>query len=308
MRIVQGLDFRPLFSGPTAVAAGNFDGLHLGHQKILRSLVERAAGDGLRSVVLTFSPHPEKVLGRSQIAMIQTIDQRLAGLRSAGVQAVLLAPFNRTFAELPVADFVEQVLVRSLRAREVVVGEDFRFGRHRRGDVRSLRLWGSKLGFHVRPVPPVVKGGRVVSSSLIRRLLAAGRVDKAGAFLGRPYAITGTVVGGAARGRALGFPTANLWSENEIIPRGVFITTTVVGGREHPSVTNIGSRPTFGCGPQSIETFLLDFDGSLHRCRLELRFIKSLRSERAFASRAALVGQIGRDVQAARRYFGARHG
>jgi riboflavin kinase / FMN adenylyltransferase len=303
MQVVHGLDFSRLFPGPAAVAAGNFDGLHLGHQKILRFLVERARRQELRSVVLTFSPHPERVLGRSQIAMIQTLEQRLEGFRSFGVQAVLVAPFTRTFAGLAVSDFVERILAGSLGAREIIVGEDFRFGRGRRGDIGSLKLAGSKLGFRVHPVKPVRRRGRVVSSSLIRELLVDGAVDEAAVFLGRPYEVEGRVVGGSARGRTLGFPTANVLPENEIIPAGVFLTSTVIRGHEHPSVTNIGTRPTFGCGPLRIETFLLDYRGNLYRRRVRLRFIRKLRPERTFPSREALVAQIRSDVRAARLYF-----
>jgi len=303
MLIVRDLDFRPLFGGPTAVAAGNFDGLHLGHQKILRSLVERARREKLRSVVLTFSPHPEKVLGGRQIAMIQTLAQRLEGFRRSGVQAVLVAPFTRTFAGLSVTDFIERVLVGSLGARDIVVGEDFRFGSGRRGDIRSLKLAGGSLSFRVHTVSPVRKSGVVVSSSRIRQLLAEGAVEQAAVFLGRPYEIAGRVVGGSARGRTLGFPTANVGAENEIIPAGVFLTSTVVGGKEHPSVTNIGTRPTFGCGPLRIETFLLNFRGDLYRRRVGLRFLSKLRPERAFPSRESLVSQIRSDVLAAVRYF-----
>jgi riboflavin kinase/FMN adenylyltransferase len=303
MRVVEGLDFRPLFSGPTAVAAGNFDGLHLGHQKILRFLVERARRGGLRSVVLTFSPHPERVLGRKKIEMIQTIGQRLEGIRGFGVEAVVVAPFNRTFAGLSVVDFVNQVLVRSLRARAVVVGDNFRFGRNRKGNVRSLRRWGQESGFEVYPIPAVVRGGRVVSSSLIRRLLKAGRLGRAADYLGRQYEIAGTVVAGVERGRSLGFPTANLRADNEILPQGVFITRTLVGAAEYPSVTNVGNRPTFGCGPLHVETFIFGFGGNLYRRRVRLRFIERLRPERTFASRDALVSQIRRDILAAERFF-----
>ncbi len=303
MQVVRGLDFRPLFSGPAAVAAGNFDGLHLGHQKILRRLVAQARRENLRSVVLTFSPHPEKVLGKGEIAMIQTLPQRLAGLRGQGIQAVLVAPFTRTFAGLAVRDFVGRVLVGSLAARDIVVGEDFRFGRGRRGDIRALELWGRRLGFRVHPVPSVIRRGRVVSSSFIRQLLADGRVGEAASLLGRPYEIIGRVVGGSARGRTLGFPTANIRPENEILPGGVFLTLTVVGGREYPSVTNIGTRPTFGCGPLRIETFLLNYRGSLYRRSVGLRFLKKLRPERAFPSRESLVEQIRADVHQAERFF-----
>ncbi|OGD20117.1 MAG: riboflavin biosynthesis protein RibF [Candidatus Aminicenantes bacterium RBG_16_63_16] len=303
MQVVRELDFRPLFGGRTAVAAGNFDGLHLGHQKILRFLVERARRESLRAVVLTFSPHPEKVLGRSQTAMIQTLPQRLEGFRSAGVQAVLVAPFTRTFAGLSVTDFIERVLVGSLGARDIIIGSDFRFGRGRLGGIRDLKIAGRGADFRVHPVSPVRRRGRVVSSSHIRQLLAAGAVEEAAVFLGHPYEIVGRVVGGSARGRTLGYPTANLKPENEIIPAGVFLTSTVVGGKEHPSVTNIGTRPTFGCGPVRVETFLLNYRGDLYRRRVGLRFIRKLRSERAFPSAESLAGQIRSDVRAAGRYF-----
>ena len=305
MQVVRELDFHRLFAGPTAVAAGNFDGLHLGHQKILRTLVEHARRGGLRPVVLTFSPHPERVLGRNQIAMIQTLAQRLDGFRSAGVQAVVLAPFTRAFAGLPEDDFIGRVLVGALGAREVIIGRDFRFGSGRRGGVRSLTAAGKKAGFGVHPVPPVCRGGRVVSSSRLRRLLAAGAVGEAAALLGRPYEITGRVVGGSERGRTMGFPTANLLPDNEIIPPGVFVTETLVGGQAHASVTNVGRRPTFGGGPLGVETFLLDFRGSLYRRRVGLRFIKRLRDERSFSGPGPLVDQIRRDVRAARRLLGA---
>jgi len=308
MRVLCRLDFKPMFSGQTAVAAGNFDGLHLGHRKILRSLVEQAARRGLKPVVLTFSPHPEKVLGRRNIEMIQTIDQRLEGLRGFGVAAVLVAPFNATFAGLSIGDFVDHVLVRSLRTKLVVVGEDFRFGRKREGDVRSLRARGERATFEVLAVPPMVRGGRTVSSSLIRSLLAAGCVGPAAGYLGHAYEISGTVVRGDARGRTIGFPTANLDTENEILPPGVFLTMALVGAREVPSLTNIGSRPTFGCGPLRVETYLFGYRGDLYRKRLRLRFVKRLRGERTFASREALARQIARDAAAAKKYFGAQRG
>lgn len=304
MQVVRGLDFRPLFSRPTVVAAGNFDGLHLGHREILRRLAEQAGRQRLMSVVLTFSPHPERVLGRKKIAMIQTSAQRLEGLREFAIQAVVIAPFTRTFAGLSVGSFVDRILVGTLGAREIVVGENFRFGRGRRGDIQTLRLWGEKRGFGVHPVPAVVKSGRVVSSSLIRQLLAGGRVVEAADFLGRPYEITGRVVGGSARGRTLGFPTANVSPDNEILPAGVFVTTTVVDGREQRSVTNIGTRPTFGYGPVRVETFLLDYRGNLYRRRVRLRLLKRLRPERTFPTRESLVEQIRSDVREARRFFG----
>lgn len=237
--------------------------------------------------------------------MIQTLGQRLQGIRNSGVQAVLVASFNRTFAGLSVGAFVENILVSTLDARIVVVGEDFRFGRNRRGGVENLRSWGKRCGFKVHSIPAVVKSGRAVSSSLIRRLLLSGRVDRAQVYLGRPYEIVGRVVRGAARGRSLGFPTANLRTDNEILPEGVFVTIAAINGEEYPAVTNIGFRPTFGCDSLHIETFLLDRREILYRRTVRLRFLKKLRPERTFSTAGALVEQIQMDIAAARGFFQA---
>lgn len=303
MKVLRGLHERPAFPGGTIVAIGNFDGLHLGHQRILRFLVEKAQEKGLVSLVLTFSPHPERVLGGGRIAMIQTLEQRLAGIRSAGVQAVLLASFDRTFAGLTSAEFVDRVIVSSLRAKEVVVGENFRFGRSRQGDVDDLRRFGQKLGFAVSPIPSAVRNGKVVSSSLIRRLLDEGRVSAANTLLGHPYEIGGQVVRGSGRGRGLGFPTANIQTPNEILPRGVYLTAADILGRSYPSLTNIGHRPTFGGGRLQVETHIFDFQGTLYRRRICLRFLRRLRGEKKYAGPAGLISQVQKDIAAAQSYF-----
>jgi riboflavin kinase/FMN adenylyltransferase len=306
MKVLRGVQERPAFPEGTVVAIGNFDGLHLGHQKILRVLVDKAREMELASLVLTFSPHPERVLEGGRIGMIQTLEQRLAGLRSAGVSAVLLASFDRAFAGLTAAEFAGRVISCSLKAREVVVGENFRFGRSRQGDIDDLRRLGQKLGFAVHTVPSAVRYGVVISSSLIRRLLDEGRITSANRFLGRPYEIAGRVVRGSGRGRGLGFPTANIQPFNEILPRGVHFTVADILGRSHPSVTNIGDRPTFGGGRLEVEVHIFDFEGALYRRRIGLRFLRRIRGEKRFAEPEGLVSQVQKDLVAARAYFKKR--
>ncbi len=306
MVVFHGLDDPRLRPRPAAVAVGNFDGLHLGHRKILSRLCRLARGRGLRSLVLTFEPHPERALGRRSVRMIDTPGQRLARLRGTCVDAVVVIPFDRAFAALGSPAFVEDILRDQLGAREVVVGRGFRFGKDRRGDVGLLRRLGRSAGFALHAVPPVVLGGRTVSSTVVRSLLACGRVDEAARMLGRSYEIIGRVVRGHRRGRRLGFPTANLETANEILPAGVFITETVRGGRAFPSVTSIGTNPTFGPHPLSVETLLLDFRGSLYRAAVTVRFLHKLRPTRAFSCADFLAARIRRDVEEARAWFARR--
>ncbi|MCJ7587109.1 MAG: riboflavin biosynthesis protein RibF [Candidatus Aminicenantes bacterium] len=288
---------------PTAVAIGNFDGLHLGHRRILKMLVESARRGRLRPVVLTFSPHPEKVLGRSALRMIQTLPSRDREIRRIGVPDVRIMAFNRSFAHLPAARFVEDILVRRLKARVVVVGAGFRFGDKREGSVASLKAEGARFGFLVKAVPPLRRGGALVSSSRIRSLLEAGRIGEANRLLGRPYEIEGRVVRGRARGRTLGFPTANIRTPNEILPGGIFIARVVVGVRALPALAYIGSRPTFLEKGISIEVHCLDFRGSLYGRPVRVQFLKKLRNDRTFPDAGALVRQMEKDAATARARF-----
>jgi riboflavin kinase/FMN adenylyltransferase len=303
MKVFRGLEEWPVFRDGTAVAIGNFDGLHLGHQEILHFLVEKARDRKLTSLVLTFSPHPERVLGGGRTAMIQTLEQRLAGIRASGVDAVLLVGFTKTFSNLTVEQFVSRVIVTSLAAKELVIGENFRFGRNRRGDIDDLRRHGRKMGFAVHPRPAVLRNGLVVSSSRIRSLLQAGRIFTANRLLGRPYLLEGQVLRGRGRGRELGFPTANIRADNEIAPPGVYLTLARIQGRLYPSVTNSGSRPTFGAGPAQVETHVFDFQGTLYRKRIGLHFLRRLRKEKRFPEANELIRQIRKDVAASRLIF-----
>ncbi len=306
MVVFRGLDDRRLRPRPAAVAVGNFDGLHLGHRRILARLCRLARRRGLRSLVLTFEPHPERALGKRSVRLIDTPDQRLARLSGTCVDAVVVIPFDRAFAALGSPAFVQDILRDKLGAREVVVGPGFRFGHGRRGDVPLLKRLGRQAGLGVRAVPPAVAGGRTVSSTAVRGLLAHGRIEEAARLLGRPYEIAGRVVPGKKRGRLLGYPTANLDTANEILPEGVYISETVRRGTAHPSVTSIGTNPTIGPNPLTVETLLLDYRGSLYGSEITVRLLRRLRPPRAFPDAEALAAAIRRDIETAQSWFAAR--
>jgi riboflavin kinase/FMN adenylyltransferase len=306
MVVYRGLEDRRLPARPAAVAVGNFDGLHLGHRKILARLCALAEERGLLALVLTFEPHPERALGKKSVRLIDTPGQRLERLAGTCVDAVVVTPFDTAFSRLPCGPFVDQVLRKTLGARDVVVGRDFRFGHDRRGDAARLRTLGRRAGLGVHIVPPAVLDGRVVSSSAVRRLLGRGRVEEAARLLGRPYEIAGNVVSGRQLGRLIGFPTANLDTGNEILPQGVFITETVRKGAAHASLTSIGTNPTFGPHPLSVETLLLDYRGSLYGSDLTVRLLRRIRPTRKFAGAKPLTARIRKDVEEARAFFDRR--
>ena len=289
-----------------AVAIGNFDGLHLGHRRIIERLRKGAKALGLPASVLTFSPHPEKVFGPERLRMIQTLDQRLRGLGEWGIDAAVVWPFDRTFARLDGEAFAAGILAARLNARLVIVGDDFRFGRGRSAGPAALKRLGRVHGFSVVAVPRLKRRGRTVRSSLIRSHLAAGRIEEAAGLLGRPYAIEGSVVAGQGIGRRLGYPTANIATANEILPRGIFVTTLEWKGRRYPSVTSIGVRPTFGKGALTVECHLLDFHRDIYREPVRLMFLRRLRGEKKFRSAEALRARIAGDEAAARAYFRRR--
>jgi riboflavin kinase / FMN adenylyltransferase len=291
---------------PRAVAVGNFDGLHLGHRRIVERLKKGAAALGVPTCVLTFSPHPERVFGAARLRMVQTLEQRLRGLCEWGLDAVLVWPFDRAFAGLEGRAFAAEILAARLNARLVVVGDDFRFGRSRGAGAADLTRFGRACGFAVRAVPRLKRGGRVVRSSRVRDLLSAGRVEDAAFLLDRSYSIEGDVVAGAGIGRTLGFPTANIQSPNEILPPGIFITLLECGGRRYRSVSNIGIRPTFGKRDLTAECHLLDSRRSLYGASVRLVFLRKLREERKFRDADALRSRIAADTEAARAYFRRR--
>lgn len=291
----------------SVIAIGTFDGIHLGHQTVLEFAKKRAKESGAVSTALTFEPPPVKVL-RPEVAppRISTNQQRMDWFGAVGIEAAVVLPFTPELAALTPQEFVEQVLVRELQVRAVVVGNDFRFGRGKAGDVKFLREMGVKYGFEVVVHAPVRIGGEIVSSTLIRKLVAEGNVRGAAKLLGRPFALTGEVMSGTGTGRKFTFPTLNLKAEQELLPgRGVYITRTVLEGEtsSHRSVTNVGVRPTFDGTGLSVETHLLDYSGNFSPKRIEVRFWKKLRDERKFSGAEELKEQIERDISAANRFF-----
>jgi riboflavin kinase/FMN adenylyltransferase len=310
MRIVDGSEAfgaaRPAGApAELAVAIGNFDGVHRGHQALVAEARRLAAGRGGVPAVLTFTPHPARVFAPELAPpLIMSLPRRLELLAEAGVEAAVVEPFTRAYAAIEAEAFVREVLVARLGARDVVVGYDFSFGRGRRGGPEMLQRLGGELGVSVRVVPPVLADGLVCSSTKIREFVLEGRIEGAALLLGRPFEITGTVVRGAGRGRTLGFPTANVAPEGELVPRlGIYAARAVVldGGDATPRVAalSVGSNPTFmpgGGGSVSVEAYLLDFDGDLYGRRLRLELLHRLRDEKRFDSIDALVAQIHDDV------------
>jgi len=304
MQVIDGINNLPSLSENTIVAMGNFDGIHLGHQKILRFLFEKATKSDLHSLVLTFSPHPEKIFGKDPIKMIQTLSQRLKAIEKFKVQMVLVVPFDKGFANLSSQDFIQGVLIETLKAKEIIIGENFRFGKNREGNTATLQNLGSLYDYKIHSISSVSKASKIISSSVIRNALQEGKVKEARRLLGRPYSIEGKIIKGNARGKNLGFPTANIITENEITPPGVFISTTEVNSKTYPSLTNIGCCPTFNQQEKNIESFLIDFKANLYGKKMKICFLEKIRDEIRFKKPKDLSQQIQKDLIKARTYFG----
>jgi riboflavin kinase / FMN adenylyltransferase len=289
------------------LALGNFDGLHRGHMKIVDRVRRRAGERAGTPAAMTFDPHPPRIVRPDKAPpLLMTTAQRLEALTRAGMHGVAVVRFTPDMSRWDPEMFVRTVLVEWLRVVEVWVGANFLFGHDRAGTFTVLRTLGARYGFRAEKIDPVRYKDFVVSSTRIRRLVAEGRVDEAGALLGHHYFIDGVVIKGAQRGRELGFPTANLLTDNELLPpAGVYATTAAINGVAHPSVTNVGLRPTFGDVDRlQIETHLLDADRDLYDARVRLSFVQRLRDERAFPDVDALREQIDADCRSARRLFG----
>jgi riboflavin kinase / FMN adenylyltransferase len=296
-------------SGRRAVlSVGNFDGLHLGHQKILRQVIESAQAQRAIAAVITFDPHPLKVLRPGQAPpMVETVGQRLDRFAAAGLDAALVLRFDRALAALSPEEFVRGVLVEGLKTAAVLVGQNFRFGHRQAGNVETLTDLGRRFGFAVHIVDPVVIDGEFVSSTAVRNAVAEGRVAHAARLLGRPFALTGEIARGAGRGSTVLFPTLNLATEQELLPKvGVYATETRLDGRLYRSATNVGFRPTFDGTLLSVESHLFDFSQEVSKGRLEVRFWERLRDERKFSGPAELREQIAADLRETREYFRRR--
>ena len=306
MEIVRGLESYPPDSPPSVVALGAFDGIHLAHQKILATARTRARALGLRALACTFDPHPLTVLQPERAPVpITELAENLARIAEQGLDTAVVIVFTREFSLLEAEAFVKDVLVGRLKAREVVVGFNHTFGRGARGNARLLAELGPQYGFVAHVIPPLVVDGVAVSSSGIRQALAAGDVARARKFLGHPYTVRGRVLRGKGRGRQLGFPTANLRPERElIVPAGVYAARAAWEGGRAGAVVNVGIRPTFGEGEYWVEAYLLDFAGDLYDSVLVLEFEERIRSEQKFPDVEALRAQVASDVATAARLLG----
>lgn len=291
---------------PTVLTLGVFDGLHLGHQRIMDTVVERSKALGAAPTAITFDPHPRAVLyPESAPPLLQTLDQRLANLELLGITQTIVIPFDRGFASQPAEGFLTSIIHDRLQAKEVYLGKGFAFGQGRGGNIDLLRKMSGELGFVADEVPEVQLRGQRISSSRIRTLLDEGKVNLARRMLGRPYGVEGVIIRGNRRGHTIGFPTANLKPRNRVIPKyGVYATATLVDGVWRKSITNIGVRPTFENDAEpSIETYLFDFDADLYGDVLRVRFLYRIRDERKFNGIDELKAQIGKDSARALNYF-----
>ncbi|HZM63280.1 MAG TPA: bifunctional riboflavin kinase/FAD synthetase [Vicinamibacterales bacterium] len=298
-------DPRPPWLVHPVLALGNFDGLHRGHLKIIERVRRGAAEHGGTAMAMTFDPHPPRVVRPDKAPpLLMTKAQRLDALHAAGIRCVAVVRFTHDLSMWDPETFVRTVLVEWLRVSEVWVGANFLFGHGRSGNFSVMRTLGQRFGFRADKIDPVRYKDFVVSSTRIRRLIAEARVDEAGALLGHPYYIDGTVVEGRRRGRELGFPTANLHTENELLPPfGVYATTATIDGAVHAGITNIGVRPTFGETAVTVETHLLRFAGDVYGKRVRLGFVQRLRDERRFEDVDALRAQVEADCMRANRLF-----
>lgn len=283
----------------SVLTVGTFDGVHLGHQAILRYLIERAERIGGAPTVVSFDPHPREVVTGEHVPLLTTLDERAELLKAHGIERFVVLPFTRDLSNLSPETYVEQVLIGTVGLREIVIGYDHRFGKDRAGDRATLERLGAEHGFTVDVIPEQLVRDQTVSSSAIRRRLRAGDVTGAAAMLGRPYALTGLVVRGDQRGRTIGYPTANLrvHGERKLVPAlGVYAVRVERGGERLGGMMNVGRRPTFETdGAVSVEVHLFDFAGDLYGERLRVHFVRRIRDEVKFDGVEALVARLRED-------------
>ena len=301
MEILRHIESRALLISRPILMLGNFDGIHLGHQALLRRAVQDAKDLGGRSVVLTFEPHPLKILAPERAPrLILTHKDKMNLLQSFGVDAVIIQRFDSVFASVEAEVFVRDYLARRIGVRKMWVGKDLRFGKARKGRVEDLIRWGKEEGFEVGVIEPIELDGQRVSSSRIRALIERGEMREASEHLGRYHFISGRVASGHGRGRHLGYPTANIVARTEVLPLdGIYASIMQVDEQQWPCVTSVGLNPTFGEGPRTVESYIFDFAGDLYDQTVKLFFVQRIREEKKFPSAELLVEQIRQDVLSA---------
>ena len=306
MQVIFNLnEIKKPFTKPV-LTIGNFDGVHKGHLALFDKVKERAKAIGGRSVVMTFEPHPLKIMRPANGPQLIThTGQKLELIEKAGIDIIVCVSFDRDFAAIPARDFVSNILVKRIGIKEIVVGYDYTFGHNREGDINLLREIGNDFGFVVHLVGPVEIDHTLVSSTSIRRLVQEGRLEEARMLLGRDFEVQGTVVKGQNRGgRLLGFPTANLNPHGELLPkRGVYAVKLLIDDAVYNGVTNVGYNPTFGDTGLTVETHILDYTGDLLGKTIKVHFVKRLRDEKTFKSLQELSDQIARDIAQAKEVF-----
>jgi riboflavin kinase / FMN adenylyltransferase len=291
---------------PTCLTLGVFDGLHRGHQAIMKTVVERAKATETVPTVITFDPHPRSVLSPNNAPpLLQTLDQRLSAFEFLGIKQTIVIRFDQEFAAIDADEFLRNTVYERLRAKEVYLGKGFTFGKNRAGNIELLRKISNEIGFVADEVNEVRLRGRRISSTKIREYLNEGKVNLARGMLGRPYGVEGQIVRGFQRGRTIGFPTANLKPKNRVVPKyGVYATATLIDDVWRKSITNVGVRPTFENEIEpSVETFIFDFDDDLYGDSLRLRFLHRIRDEKKFNGIDELKAQINQDCKVALNYF-----
>lgn len=290
------------FKDSTIITIGVFDGVHLAHEQIFKELLRIAKERNLIPVVITFYPHPDKVLGKGNTPLIQTLSQRVNKIKEKGIKFVIPVKFDRDFYMLSALDFIS-LLIEKFKMKGILVGENFHFGKGMEGNVDFLKRIGSERKIEVFTIKIFEFDGKRLSSSLIRNMLLQGKVEEASPLLGRFYSITGKIVQGLGIGKKLGIPTANIKTENEILPEGVFITEASIKGLKLPSVTNIGRAPTLKNTEKSVETHIIDFEREILNQEIEIFFIKKIRDEIKFESPEALKERIKEDIKIAKEFF-----
>lgn len=282
---------------PTSATIGNFDGVHLGHKKIIDAVKKEASDKNLSSCVITFHPHPQKVLQNIDIPLLVPIRERLELLKKEGVDYVACYTFTKELSQISAQDFIKDILVGKLKLKHLIVGPDFAFGKKRQGNAELLREMGSELGFETKVLEPEVLDGQVVSSTAIRNFVREGNLKEASKFLGYDFYVEGSVVEGERRGRQIGFPTLNIDSDWDILPKvGVYATRVYFDDERKESITNVGYRPTFGQNGLLIESHLFDYSGDAYGKRVRVEFVQRVRDEQKFDGPDALVEQIKKDV------------
>lgn len=302
MKIIRNIDDITEELTGSIVTIGNFDGIHLGHRELFRKLVREAREKNTQSVVITFDPHPQKIIHpeRRPFFLLTPLEEKLSLIKSCDVDVVILIPFSIEFARTTAEEFVENILWKKLRLSKLIVGYDYVFGKGKGGNAKFLKTSGRKLGFQVEEIGAVKSDGIISSSTAIRLAILDGNVKQASEMLGRPYGVTGTVVKGYRRGTDMGYPTANIKSEKVIPATGVYAIIAEFEGIRRPGVINIGYNPTFGNEEISAEVHLLDFKGDIYGREITILFIARLRDEIKFNNPEELGRQIEMDIKRAR--------